>query len=331
MRAICLAILALCPLVAWSAELRDVPEQARAEVVRRGDFVVHTLQRSAAAAEFGDVIGLPADDSHKWFISVITSKDSPYSDKLRSDLAADPYLTCWVNVKEPGSSWAHYHEYSAQDATQAHRWKAIQIAGYPTILVQPPLSGRYGDPQTVVLQVTGYDGKSKALSDLLAATIRRYVQAVPPKAASPAVPNRGMQAGPEDRGAGQLPIGADPPFTLPTTPATPSPNVVLPLPVAPAPASPTPAMPSQDLWSLLTALLGGVTTSPWIHGSLLLSILGLQLWRHLRKSTGQKVLLDDATFDALIESLRSIVNPTQATSSAEPASGPTSPASSVKP
>ena len=98
---------------------------------------------------------------------------------------------------------------------QDWRWKQIKIEGYPTVLIQPPINGQYGDPATVVFQQTGYDGDAEKLSNRMTVATRRYVDSLAHRRVF-----RGGTEQAEPSGAGQPAIGVDPPFT----PATPTPN-----------------------------------------------------------------------------------------------------------
>jgi len=119
---------------------------------------------------------VPEDDSHKWSISVITSPGCAACNKLQADWKTSTYLLAFANPEDAKQSWAHYRVYRSDDVPQGWRWKAIRIASYPTILVQPPRNRRYGDPATVVMQVTGYDGDAKQLATAMSSAIRKYVE-----------------------------------------------------------------------------------------------------------------------------------------------------------
>jgi len=41
-------------------------------------------------------------------------------------------------------NWASI-EYLHEDQSQAFRWQDVKIAAFPTVIVQPPRSGRYGE------------------------------------------------------------------------------------------------------------------------------------------------------------------------------------------
>ncbi|MFM7842920.1 MAG: hypothetical protein ACKPEY_01650, partial [Planctomycetota bacterium] len=76
------------------------------------------------------------------------------------------------------------------------------------------------------------------------------------------------------------------------------------------PTLPTPPQFNINPLTLLLSLLGGMVTSGGMTNLLLLVIAGLAVVRTFRKATGQKLLLDDATFQAFIDGLKSVVTPT---------------------
>jgi hypothetical protein len=119
------------------------------------------------------------------------------------------------------------------------------VGGFPTILVQPPLNKKYGDPATVVFQHTGYDGNGQRLASKITAAIKAFLAKRVESA--PHRPAGHRQQVPLD----EEPLGVDPPWTPapkvepPVTPSpTPTPDVDIPVipPVdipAPAPAPKT--------------------------------------------------------------------------------------------
>mgnify|MGYP000305325601 CR=1 FL=1 len=77
----------------------------------------------------------PADDSHKWFISVLATKNCRYCDNLKRDFATSDHLKPFVDVEDHTQSWAHFNVYSNDDATQA--WREV-LAGFERWLAAPP-------------------------------------------------------------------------------------------------------------------------------------------------------------------------------------------------
>lgn len=176
--------------------------------------------------------GPPPDDSDKFFISVITMKGCTPCAKLKADWAKDEWLRAFAKPDDPSKSWAHFNVYDKDDASQSFRWKEIDLGGFPTVLVQPPRSGKYGPAATVVFQQTGYSGDPHKLATSLSAALRRYVATLPKK-----------------DGAGQRdvkpPWKPTPKVDPPVVPAPPDPKPGPEIPVIPPEVKPGPAMPAK--------------------------------------------------------------------------------------
>lgn len=301
-----------------------VPLAAVQEIARLGDSVqeigtghqgLQTLWMAAMAAP-------PPDDSHKWYITVIRQRGCAACDRLLTDFARHPELKAFADTAEHSQSWSHFNVFAAEDQTQRWRWAKIKIEDYPTLLLQPPLNRKFGDPRTVVLQKTGYSGDAAALAEEMRRAIKYYIskrdrveggmqQAIMPNDAA-------------DATMPPAPVGIDPPFVPPSPPETPS---VLPSgpPVIPS-VVPVPRIaPDLDLPGLATALgairwvcgaLIGVLTSGGITNLfLLLILLLLALWA-LRARRPLDLVLDETLLQRLGGTLAAIV---QHRSSARPA------------
>jgi hypothetical protein len=245
-----------------------IPEVDTAEVVRRGDMVVIAGEgpRNDGTEAFLAAMAPPADDSDKWFVTVITTKDCAASDALKSDFRKAQELLAFVAAPEQAKAWAHYNEYSAQDATQSWRLKEYKIASYPTLIIQLPRNGMWGDPKVVVFQQSGYNGKPADLANAIRATVKAFAAKIAAKMGQKGFPHLAIRSQSLAEG-GSRQSGVDPPFVQPpqvdpfnpqyVTPTTPSvPNVY------PPPATPTvqPVTPSQPilpggLLSLLPTLM----------------------------------------------------------------------------
>ena len=156
-------------------------EVDQAEVMRMGDLVQVTADgefQSSATAAFVEAMGPPKDDAGKWFVTVLTTKDCSACDQLKRDWASSPWLQALAKPGDPAGSWAHYSVYDKNDPTQAFRWKAIKVTSFPTIIVQPPRSGIYGSPATVVYQDV-YRGDPKLQAQSITTAIRRYIGTLP--------------------------------------------------------------------------------------------------------------------------------------------------------
>jgi len=244
---------------------RNVAPSAKAEILRRGNFVEHlggdmrfADAEAIASAAVADVMGQPADDNHKFFITLITQRGCAPCARLKADFASDKHLQALVNTTDHKQSWAHFNLYDAADKSQSFRWSKVQIKGYPTILIQPPRNGKYGDSKIVINQLTGYDGNGEKLFNAIAGSIRAYVakqaqkQAIESGAAVGTPTNRYGVGTPTNRHSNQYcqaevdydrtpsdylaPIGVDPPWSprpKNEPPVTPSPLLPNPSPVGP--------------------------------------------------------------------------------------------------
>lgn len=299
-----ITLLTLCSSLAFAQT--DVPDSAIAEILRRGDLVTRTGDglHGSAADQFAQAMAVPEDDSHKWFISVITSPDCQACDKLKADWKTSAVLRAFANPDDPKESWAHYRVYRADDTTQNWRWKNIRISGYPTILIQPPRSRQYGDPSIVVMQCAGYDGDAKRLSGAMSSAIRKYVEKVTKNRRAPSVSVDGNRQAPDEVSQA---TGYDPPFTPippdvdvpPVTPFLPNQPVVI-------PPAPQPQV-TPNVLSLLLQAIGGTLASQALPSLLLMVLIGVQIWRALRKATGQPLLLDDEAFERVRQIVLSLI------------------------
>lgn len=156
---------------------QDVPDIAEREAMRRGNLVE---QFGGAFCEDGQAyftaaMQQPADNSHKWFISVVSMQNCRNCELLKRDFASSPTLKSFADVNDHAHSWSHYGVYQIEDETQASRWKNLKLRAFPALLVQPPRSGEFGDAKTVVLQINGYDGDAEKLADILRRGIAKHV------------------------------------------------------------------------------------------------------------------------------------------------------------
>lgn len=175
------ALLAVVMLAQVTAALRGYaqsqsPEVDASEVRRLGDYVaragdgqVHGEQDEVLAA-----LQMPDSDIDKWFISVVGSKSCAACEKLKRAWETDPWLLAFANPADPKKSWAHFSYYVIEDQSQNWRFTKLTFKAYPTILVQPPRSGKFGDPALVVFMKV-YSGSPEDLAKEITAAIRRYL------------------------------------------------------------------------------------------------------------------------------------------------------------
>jgi hypothetical protein len=270
----------------------DVPHKALMEILRRGDHVEHIVPGEIREEEvaYGQIMAPPPDDSHKWFISVVTTPGCAPCAKLKSDWRASPDLLAFANPGDTKNSWAHLNWFSHRDATQQFRWAGIRFESLPTIIIQPPMNGRYGNPKTVVAQITGYNGDPRALADDLRARFRFYLEKVQERRATEEATEQAAPEGVEaigqaeevateeeaieEEGIGQegRPVELDPPFVVPPRvdplgPLGPSPINPPPNPLAP----PDPGTSDPSLMLIVSLVFKLFTT--WISGGSLASLL----------------------------------------------------------
>jgi hypothetical protein len=299
----CLLFLSLTATT-FGQDLKDVPHVAEQEILRRGNFVERIDgYRNDVNDLIAEALRPPADDSHKWFITVITTRNCGYCESLQKDFTSSANLRPFVDQEDHTNSWAHYNVFAAEDQTQAWRWEGVQLAGYPTLLIQPPLDGRYGDPKTVVMQKTGYDGDSQKLATALRSAITAYVARFPQQ---PRRSGIGQTAEPAE----QQSRGYEPPFSPPPrvepTPYAPMPQFPFDYPPVPQPAP----QPMVNPLSLLTSLLGSMLGSGGLTNTLLLVLAGFAGIRTFRKVTGQKLLLDDNAYQNIVDTIKNLIGPT---------------------
>jgi thioredoxin-related protein len=177
-----LLFIAVC-MCSCAAHAQNVPppsaqEVDSAEVYRRGDtaVIVGEGPRSAESEAFSAAMAPPEDDSHKWFVTVWSTDNCSYCERLKTDFQQAPALLAFVSAPEQSKAWAHYNVYHGKDQTQEWRRKAYKITNYPTIVIQPPRDWSWGSPRTVVFYQVGYDGNPARLANAITATVRKYAE-----------------------------------------------------------------------------------------------------------------------------------------------------------
>jgi thiol-disulfide isomerase/thioredoxin len=250
-------------LLLFAQVVRFAPAQAidPHEILRRGNHVevinAAAPHTDGAAEETAELAALapPADDSHKWFISIITLDNCGPCKKLLADWPASPELAAFAQPRDAKSSWAHLNIYAAEDETQTWRWQHIAVKSYPTILLQPPRSGLFGDPAVVVLQKSGYHGKPAELAAQLRAAVQKHVKQHRSESAqrqNPGVHPRGTLAEEGEQTTFVNFEQKSPPFAPPVKPSVLPLPTFDPLPLLPAippsvdpDAKPVPVEPSE--------------------------------------------------------------------------------------
>src|SRR5439155_22610613 len=290
---------------------KDVPWRAQFEIARRGAMV----ERVDGIADVNDPLSAialamqpPEDDSHKWLFTLVTMRNCQWCEQARRDFDSDPKLKAWVDTKDYTKSWAHWQVVQIEDQSQAWRWKNFRPTSFPTLIVQPPVNGSWGDPHTIVFAHQGYL-KPADLDAAIRKAIQQYAAKMYPRrmaweakqgAAQLRLINAGFEQG---RGVEQSGGGWNPPVT-PPSPLPPVPNY-------PSYPNVPPVSPSvgPDLGALLGQLLAGLFGGSGMANFLLLAILAWQIYRSFAKRERIPLLLDDATAAQLAEILQQAVRP----------------------
>jgi hypothetical protein len=303
---------------------KDVSWRAQAEIARRGALVERVAGQIAGfedaaspAAAFALAMQPPEDDSHKWLFTLVTTRNCSWCEQARRDFQNDPKLKAWVDTKDYAKSWAHWQVVQIEDKSQEWRWKDFRPTSFPTLIVQPPVNGSWGDPHTIVFAHQGFL-KPADLDAAIRMAIQRYAEKLAPRrltstgaATTAPVTLAGFQQvhGPDSPGGGWTPPVA-PPSPLPPLPSNPNPAVI-------PPANPvvTPDVASLFV-QLVSRLLGGAS----LANLLLMAILAWHIYRDVARREGIPLLLDDASAEQLAQLLQSALQspPSQPTQSTKP-------------
>ena len=321
-------LLCLCLQAATFAQTAP-PEVDAAEVLRRGDLVTVAGEGPRAAEDnaIAAATAPPADDSSMWFVTVIKTRNCVYCDKLIADFQKAPELQAFISVAAPNKPWGHYNVFDASDQTQQWRLKDYKIAGYPTLVIQPPRNGMWGNPRTVVFQKSGYDGNAAALAKEITTGVRRYATAMSkqgyPKiqATADAIPlSNSFVAG------GSEQVAVNPPFNTPpkVDPFNPTPSpapTVFPQfpPVEPAPTPAQPQLPSlTQVLSILITALGSLMGAQGAGNLLLLIMVALWVLELIAPKTETKA------DDQVVAFLKELLDHLKSNPPTNPPSGPAS-------
>jgi len=258
------AVLFVAQDVAAQSPPGDLPRLAQDEIARRGNHV--ELTGTIRSGLMAMALAPPADDSAKWFLTLVLKPGETGSERMRHTLANDPALRPWVDTREPSKSTMHYHVRSVDDATQADWLKGLRPAiarmGLPLIVLQPPKNGQFGPTSTIVKLVAGVS-TGEQLATKLRDGIVAYVHALE----SPGEFSSGP-ASPNPDGHAQAVIGVPPPFNVPPKDPPPNPAPLVPFdwpPTVPPSPSPNPSPPASDSPSPWLALVSlGIYIAGWV-------------------------------------------------------------------
>jgi hypothetical protein len=290
----CMARLTLCLLtIFWTfpllAQSGGLTEEAKLECERRGNLceVVRGGVASADSPAIATAMQPPKDDSDKWFITLVTSAGCPQCERLKRDFRESEALRPYVNTQDHQASWAHYNVIRIEDETQAWRWKTFKPTSFPTVLIQPPLNGVFGDATTYLKPIVGYGGSPKAMAATIRARIADYVEAYDAK-------HQGGSRLPGNEAVAQA--RRDPPFRV--------------LPPESEDAQSTRPffgelnMTSDPILNLILLLIGNVPGG--LTGAIALAVGAFLLIREYRKRQGMQLLVTDeqaAKIEKLVESV----------------------------
>jgi hypothetical protein len=272
------------------SEERNVPWKAQAEILRRGAMVerVRGFQDPAdPLAAIADAMQPPPDDSHKWLFTLVVTKNCRWCEQMRSDFASHPKLKAWVDTADYRKSWAHWQVVQIEDASQAWRFEFFKPTQFPTLIVQPPVNGSWGDPHTIVFAHQGYlppdtlDGKIRA-------AIQAYAAKVYPRHLAWEAQRPSQDVSFFDGGTQQAPAGYNPPAPapspLPSLPSLPSVPTTIPPTMPPSPApSATPELTIPLQFPSISTILLFLTAASNVW----------MLYRELARKMGIQLLLTD--------------------------------------
>lgn len=159
----------------------DVPELAIWESIRRGPMVQELGTIAAGEIDIiADALAPPEDDSHKWFITLVTQDKCQPCEALKAAFIQKEPLKAWVNVDDVAKSSTHYQVRRVEDSTQKDWMKSleaeIQKGVFPLLVIQPPRNGEFGPNKTVVAVLHGFDGDCEKYSQRIRDAIVNYVR-----------------------------------------------------------------------------------------------------------------------------------------------------------
>jgi hypothetical protein len=153
----------------------------QAEIYRRGDCVQEMgVTRAAGDDLLNDALAPPEDDSHKWFIQLVGTKGCEPCVKLKNEFEAGE-LAAWIhderdeNGKVVGLAWAHFGYFDGADPKNQWRFENLGKLSYPTLIVQPPKNGEWGENSTVCVRIEGYQGDPKKVSQQIRTALKTYI------------------------------------------------------------------------------------------------------------------------------------------------------------
>jgi hypothetical protein len=284
-------------LVCGSSLVHAHPEVDEAEILRLGNVVqsVGSGVQSTDVDQYVEALAPPESDADKWFISVVTAHGCKTCEQLKRDWNTDPWLQAIANPDDPNESWSHFNVYVDGDRSQAFRFENVRITDFPTVIVQPPRSGKYGDPKTVVFQAV-YQSSPRRLTEAITQAIGQYVSRLKPNADNQDGAGHGQnyappwQPAPKDDRDGQSPPGK----------ADRLDRLLQLIPPKPEPVS--------FPWSMIVSVLSAGVSLP---SALTVLVCTLQSIRTRREAAEHSTSTEPAKLDRLLELLQSLVEPSR--------------------
>ena len=268
------------------------------EVYRRGNSVEYINGYQSEPNPALEAMAPPTSDADKWFVSVLTAPGCSGCKTLLKEWETNDWLLSIADPTDAKKSWAHFSVYDKSDRSQAFRFKTLKVMTYPTVIVQPPRTGKYGTPSTVVYQGV-YTGDARKLAEAINSAIRLYVERV-------SEVQGGHQQAPwqprddtsdEDNDTD----GRLFPFFNPD-----GQNVNIPPIEVQFPSFP---------WQ---GILGSILAGAWPIALVLLVIWGVKAWRAWRKSRGEKLVFQGDAVDRLLDGLQERFTPKTDQATTEP-------------
>lgn len=176
MPAYSLIVILACSLSLADDQASNLTDAGTHETARRGNHVekTGTIRSGLMAA----ALAPPADDSDKWFVTLVYEPGKEDSEYMRSVIAKSTDIKCWIDANDASKSPTHYQERSITNPTQKDWISGVQPAidakGLPMLVLQPPRNGKFGKPTTVVKAIHGI-GSGKYIADKFREAIREYI------------------------------------------------------------------------------------------------------------------------------------------------------------
>ena len=142
-----------------------------AAVLRCGNMVQHVngIQQSAADVAM-EALAPPQTKADKWFVTVVTIKGCGLCTKLKDDWQKNANLSALANPEDPERSWANFHYYDYQDASQTWRFAAKK----GTRLLLEVNASRLDSPMDSTIEILDATGRPLPRA-VLRATARTFI------------------------------------------------------------------------------------------------------------------------------------------------------------